>query len=97
MGNAAIAFYLACRKLNAKRSDFIVDDIRRYAMQSLKLTSAQRRDVLVDLARFMAGEVACPKCGEVGPHTSNQHHRVGSIKFTCRGCGITFKPTEQST
>lgn len=91
--NAAIEFYLACKKLNGKRSDFVLDDIRRFAMQSLRLTAEQRRNVLTDLARIMASEVRCPACTSSGPHASNGHHRIGSIKLTCAACAHSFKLT----
>lgn len=89
--NPAIEFYLACKKLNGKRSDFVLDDLKRFAMASLKLSADQRRNILVGLAAIIAREVDCPACGHHGPHASNNHHRFGSITYTCAACARTFK------
>ncbi|MBX3217138.1 MAG: hypothetical protein KF850_34220 [Labilithrix sp.] len=89
-GNAAVAFYLKLRALAPRRTDLLPNDIAKYANRAVALSDDERRAVLLDLARLVAGELGCPACGDVGPHASNGHHRVGGIRFCCAVCATDF-------
>lgn len=89
-GNAAVRFYLKLRALAPRRSDLLPADLVTYASRAVALSDDERRAILTDLARLLAGEVACPACGHAGPHTSNGHHRMGRIRFRCSRCEAAF-------
>lgn len=89
-GNAAVRFYLKLRALAPRRSDLLPNDIVTYANHAVALDDDKRRAILVDLARLLAGEVACAECGHLGPHSSNGHHRVGRLRFCCSRCEASF-------
>jgi transposase-like protein len=88
--NAAIRFYRKIRALGPRRTDLVLADIAKYANRAVALNNDKRETILVDLVRLVAGELACPACGDAGPHGTNGHHRVGRIRFSCSTCSTEF-------
>ncbi len=89
-GNAAVVFYKKLRALAPRRTDLILADIAKYTNRAVALNDDERRAILIDLARLVAGELGCPECGNAGPHGTNGHHRVGGIRFCCAVCATDF-------
>lgn len=89
-GNAAVAFYLKIRALAPRRTDLVPNDLAKYVNRATVLSDDERPTILLDLARLVGGELGCLACGDVGPHSSNGHHRVGRITFSCCACSTEF-------